>query len=176
MATANTVWSQGATGAMLGGGLGRLQGLHGMTSDALRQVRVALWNGTIADASDEVNQDLFWGIRGSGQNYGIVLESRYETWPATNGGLHYNADMVFTKDNVERVMEVKNTLLGPGLDAKLSILTFFAMDATTSTVSKMTQAALSPPRCCCRSLLINQAHCHCKYRICWADGGGSEIY
>lgn len=122
---------------MLGGGLGRLQGLHGLTSDALRKVRVALWDGRIVEASDKVNQDLFWGIRGSGQNYGIVIESTYETWPATNGGVYYNADMIFTKDSVERIMEIANRLLTPALDAKLSLLTFFASDAATSMVSEV---------------------------------------
>lgn len=141
MAIANTNLSQGATGAMLGGGLGRLQGLHGLTSDALRKVRMALWNGTIIEASDEVNQDLFWGIRGSGQNYGIVMESTYETWPATNGGMYYNADMVFTKDSVERIMDITNNLTTPALDAALGFVIFFASDAATSKASEVSLAA-----------------------------------
>lgn len=141
MAIANTNLSQGATGAMLGGGLGRLQGLHGLTSDALRKVRMALWNGTIIEASDEVNQDLFWGIKGSGQNYGIVIESTYETWPATNGGMHYNADMISTKDSVERIMDITNNLTTPALDAALSLVIFFASDAATSEVSGVSLAA-----------------------------------
>ena len=122
---------------MLGGGLGRLQGLHGLTSDAVRKVRMALWNGTIIEASDQVNQDLFWGVRGSGQNYGIVIETTYETWPATNGGMVYNADMVFTKDKVEQIMEITNKLTTPRLDSKLAILIFFASDAATSNVSEV---------------------------------------
>ena len=122
---------------MLGGGLGRLQGLHGLTSDAVRKVRMALWNGTIIEASDKVNQDLFWGVRGSGQNYGIVIETTYETWPATNGGMVYNADMVFTKDKVEQIMEITNKLTTPRLDSKLAILIFFASDAATSNVSEV---------------------------------------
>ena len=141
MAIANTNLSQGSTGAMLGGGLGRLQGLHGLTSDALRKVRVALWNGTIVEASNEVNQDLFWGIRGSGQNYGIVIESTYETWPATNGGMHYNADMIFTKDSVERIVEIINNLTTPALDSKLGFVVFFASDAATSKVRGVSLAA-----------------------------------
>ena len=44
----------GATGAMLGGGLGRLQGLHGLTSDAVQRFRLATWNGTIIEASPDI--------------------------------------------------------------------------------------------------------------------------
>ena len=153
MAIANTNLSQGSTGAMLGGGLGRLQGLHGLTSDALRKVRMALWNGTIIEASDEVNQDLFWGIRGSGQNYGIVIESTYETWPATNGGMYYNADMIFTKDSVERIMEITNNLTTPALDAKLGFVIFFASDAATSKVRKVSLAA-----CHSISMVVTTVH------------------
>ena len=163
MAVANTYLSQGATGAMLGGGLGRFQGLHGLTSDAVRKVRVALWNGTIIEASDQVNQDLFWGIRGSGQNYGVVIETTFETWPATNGGRYYNADMIFTKDSVERIMKIFDNLTTPALDANLAFLTFFASNATTSNVSELSLAALSFHLHIWyySSLLTYQAYCHC---------------
>ncbi|KAK2014653.1 FAD-binding domain-containing protein [Colletotrichum eremochloae] len=135
----------GSTGAMLGGGLGRLQGLHGLTSDALRKVRMALWNGTIIEASENVNSDLFWGIRGSGQNYGIVIESTYETWPATNGGKHYSADLIFAKDSVQKIMETTNELTANGLDEKLSILMFFALDAATSQITVIVNLVYSGP-------------------------------
>ena len=153
MVIAKTNLSQGATGAMLGGGLGRLQGLHGLTSDAVRKVRMALWNGTIIEASDEVNQDLFWGIRGSGQNYGIITETTYETWPATNGGMVYNADMVFTKDSVEQIMDITNNLTTPTLDAALAVLIYFASDAATSNVSEV-----SPAACHSISMFITTVH------------------
>lgn len=137
----------GATGAMLGGGLGRLQGLHGLTSDALRKVRLALWNGTVIEASDHQHQDLFWGIRGSGQNYGIIFESTYETWPATHGGVHYSADMVFAKSSIEKVMEVANNLTTPALDEKLALVIFLSSNATTSEVSKNRRHFVLTVRC-----------------------------
>ena len=71
----------GALGAMLGGGLSRLQGLHGLTSDAVRSARVALWNGTIVNASADINEHLFWGLRGAGQNFDIVIEATFNTYP-----------------------------------------------------------------------------------------------
>ncbi|KAL8686690.1 MAG: hypothetical protein Q9218_006937, partial [Villophora microphyllina] len=108
-------------GAMLGGGLGRLQGLHGLTSDAVRSARVALWNGTIVDASAHTNQDLFWGIRGAGQNFGIVIDAVFETYAATNGGQQYSSDMTFSADKLEAVFDVTNRLLTPELDPTLSL-------------------------------------------------------
>ncbi|KAI5866018.1 hypothetical protein GGS23DRAFT_364536 [Durotheca rogersii] len=119
----------GVTGATLGGGVGRLQGLHGLASDAVRKVRLALWNGTIIEASDNVNADLFWGIRGAGQNFGVVIETTFETFPATNGGLHYEAQMTFNISSLGDVIDTLNSLLP--LDPGLAIVTIVAADPAT---------------------------------------------
>ena len=117
---------------MLGGGVGRLQGLHGLTSDAVRKVRMALWNGTIIEASDNVNSDLFWGVRGAGQNFGIVIETTYETWPATNGGMHYESNLLFSLDSVGRVIDTMDSLVP--LPAPLALILVASTDATTMEV------------------------------------------
>ncbi|KAI1353360.1 hypothetical protein F5Y01DRAFT_312850 [Xylaria sp. FL0043] len=121
----------GAVGAMLGGGLGRLEGLHGLTSDAVRSVRMVTWNGTIVQASQTVNEDLFWGIRGAGQNFGIVTEVVFETYPATNGGMQYSSDLTFAGDKLEAVLNVTNRLLTPNLDPMLAIATSLGADPVT---------------------------------------------
>lgn len=125
----------GAMGAMLGGGLGRLQGLHGLTSDAVRSARVALWNGTIVDASADTNEDLFWGLRGAGQNFGIVIEAVFETQAATNGGQQYSSDMTFSADKLEAVFDVTNRLSSPALDPALSLITAIGSNPETLEVS-----------------------------------------
>ena len=125
----------GALGAMLGGGLGRLQGLHGLTSDAVRSARVALWNGTIVDASANTNEDLFWGLRGAGQNFGIVIEAVFETYPATNGGQQYSSDMTFSADKLEAVLDITNRLSTPELDSTLSLAIAVGSNPETLEVS-----------------------------------------
>ncbi|KAI1103735.1 FAD binding domain-containing protein [Jackrogersella minutella] len=122
----------GSTGAMLGGGHGRLQGKHGLGSDALRSVRMVLWNGTMIEASKNVNSDLFWGMRGAGHNFGVVIESTYETFPQENDGMHYTADMVFTDDSLESVVGVINSLM-PDQDPALAIDLIFFANTTTLT-------------------------------------------
>lgn len=120
---------------MLGGGLGRLQGLHGLTSDAVRSAHVAMWNGTIADASADTNKDLFWGLRGAGQNFGIVIEAVFETYPATNRGQQYSSDMTFSADKLEAIFDVTNQLLNPELDPKLSLMIAIVSNPETLEVS-----------------------------------------
>lgn len=121
----------GTMGAMLGGGLGRLQGLHGLTSDALRHVRMATWNGRLVEASEKVNPDLFWGLRGAGQNFGIVVEATYETWPATSGGMQYSADLVFPLTSLEHVWDTTNEILKRGIDPALALMLAVGSDGTT---------------------------------------------
>jgi len=130
---------------MLGGGVGRLQGLHGLTSDNVRKVRLALWNGTIIDASDKVNSDLFWGVRGAGQNFGVVIETTYETYPASNGGQHYEANLAFSVDKVGSVIDAMNALVP--LPAPLSLILVGTVDPATLEVSLMLRFAEDVSNC-----------------------------
>jgi fumiquinazoline A oxidase len=115
---------------MLGGGHGRLQGKHGLTADALRSLRVILWNGTVVTASASENSDLFWAMKGAGQNFGVVTSATLETYSQVPNGLHYNADMVFADDKLEQVIDVIDRLI-PNQPAELSLdLIFFANPAT----------------------------------------------
>lgn len=130
----------GAMGVMLGGGVGRLQGKHGLASDAIRKVRLALYNGTIIEASKDVNPDLFWGIRGAGQNFGVVIEATLETYPQTNGGDFYNADLTFTGEHLDSVIDAINSLYP--IDDNVALLIFYAANATTLEVCTVSHSLL----------------------------------
>lgn len=82
-------------GATVGGGVGRLQGIHGLTLDTLVSVVVVTADGSLVTASETENADLFWGIRGSGANFGIILWATYNIFDQTNGGYAFNADFIF---------------------------------------------------------------------------------
>ncbi|KAI4166817.1 MAG: hypothetical protein LQ343_007718 [Gyalolechia ehrenbergii] len=57
-----------------------------------------------------VNSYLFWGVRGAGQNFGVVIEATLETYPKTNGGDFYNADMTFAEGHLDSVIDAMNSL------------------------------------------------------------------
>ncbi|TGO57329.1 hypothetical protein BOTNAR_0203g00040 [Botryotinia narcissicola] len=67
----------GIAGLTLGGGSGPLTGQYGLVIDNLLAARVVIANGIVLNCSKDENSDLFWGIRGGGPNFGIVVEFTY---------------------------------------------------------------------------------------------------
>jgi FAD/FMN-containing dehydrogenase len=88
--TGGAVSSTGIAGLTLGGGLGWLMGKHGLTADNLLSVEIVTADGRVLTASEDENEDLFWGVRGGGGNFGVAASFEYRlhaVGPAITGGL-----------------------------------------------------------------------------------------
>jgi FAD/FMN-containing dehydrogenase len=79
--TGGVISTTGIAGLTLGGGVGWLVRKHGLACDNLVSVDVITADGELRTASDEQNQDLFWALRGSGSNLGIVTSLEYRLHP-----------------------------------------------------------------------------------------------
>jgi len=75
------VSTTGVTGLTLGGGFGYLTRRWGWTSDNVTGMNVVTADAKLVRASSEENEDLFWGLRGGGGNFGIVTEIDYSLFP-----------------------------------------------------------------------------------------------
>lgn len=71
----------GVAGLTLGGGFGWLSRKHGMTVDNLLAVDMVMADGSQLRASASENEDLFWGVRGGGGNFGIVTNFEFKLHP-----------------------------------------------------------------------------------------------
>ncbi|HXJ56067.1 MAG TPA: FAD-binding oxidoreductase [Verrucomicrobiae bacterium] len=83
----------GASGLILGGGLGWLSGLHGASCDNLLSARMVASDGRVLAADSERHPDLFWALRGAGANFGVTtaFECRlHPIGPVTGGDIHYS--------------------------------------------------------------------------------------
>ena len=68
----------GVGGFAQGGGFGETSRTFGMNSDCIVAARVLLADGRTVHASETVNHDLWWALRGgTGGNFGVLLAVRY---------------------------------------------------------------------------------------------------
>jgi FAD binding domain-containing protein/berberine-like enzyme len=72
----------GITGLTLGGGIGLLGRMHGLTCDRLVGAQVVLAEGSVVDCDHDHEPDLFWALRGAGGGqFGVVTSLRFDTVP-----------------------------------------------------------------------------------------------
>ncbi|KAI1127655.1 hypothetical protein F5Y10DRAFT_292692 [Nemania abortiva] len=82
----------GVGGYFLGGGLTYFNSLYGIAADNVVNYEVVLANSSIVNANAQTNSDLWWGLKGSGTNFGVI--TRYDVKSTDNSsywfeGLYY---------------------------------------------------------------------------------------
>jgi hypothetical protein len=84
----------GIAGLTLGGGLGWLNGKHGLACDNVLAAEMVTADARLVTASAEEHPDLYWAIRGGGGNFGVVTTFSYRlhpVGPVLAGTLSYSA-------------------------------------------------------------------------------------
>ncbi len=99
---AGIISTTGVGGLTLGGGVGYLSRMYGLTIDNLLEADMVLADGSFVTVNAEQNQDLFWAIRGGGGNFGIVTSFKFKAYPVKNivGG-----PSLWPIEQLDRVME-----------------------------------------------------------------------
>jgi len=107
--TGGMVHHTGVAGLTLGGGFGWLGRLHSLACDHLVSAEVATASGDVVRASDRENADLFWGIRGGGDNFGIVTEFAFGLHPI---GPVLSTQLRYSADDAPAVLRAYRELMG----------------------------------------------------------------
>jgi FAD/FMN-containing dehydrogenase len=100
----------GVAGFTLGGGFGWLHRKLGLGCDNLRSAEVVTADGALVTANHAEHPDLFWALRGSGWNFGVITSMEFQIHPI--GPMVVAGLMYFPLDQfsvlVERHRQLRN--------------------------------------------------------------------
>ena len=116
----------GIAGLTLGGGLGWLNGKHGLACDNLIAAHVVTADGRLLTASPDEHADLFWAIRGGSGNFGVVTSFTYRlhpVGPVLGGGVAFPPERArealrFYHEFAAACPDELSTTAGLGVDAE----------------------------------------------------------
>lgn len=154
----------GMLGATLGGGVGRYNGLHGMIADSLLSVRMVTGTGQMITASSTENTELFWGMRGAGFNYGIVMSATYRIYDLTSSQV-MNADFIFPANASTAVLNYLKSY-ETKLPSKLAFIVLIGYSESFGGVSCSALELQCMVLTSTMSAVILLVQCH----LCWTKG------
>ncbi|KAI6765556.1 hypothetical protein HG530_006626 [Fusarium avenaceum] len=92
----------GVGGLTTGGGISYFSNLYGWACDNVESYEVVLANGLIVKASTTNHPDLYWALRGGGNNFGLVVNFNLKTVPLPNGEM-WGGARLYTEDKFPQV-------------------------------------------------------------------------
>ncbi|KAI0809923.1 putative oxidoreductase [Xylaria sp. FL0064] len=133
----------GVGGLTLGGSISYFSPREGWTCSQATAFEVVLANGSIVEANENENTDLWWGLRGGSNNLGIVTRIDFRTFE--QGLLWYS--MTFNPlTEVEKLIKIYADIMAPqNYDVNASYLTGWAYVATQGITVTLNQLIYTQP-------------------------------
>ncbi len=130
--TAGNVSHTGVGGLTLGGGMGWLARRFGLACDNVASYEVVTADGATLRVSESQHQDLFWGLRGGGGNFGVVTEFEFRLHEIGTSALL--TDQTFDLAEARPAMRRWRDLLADGVPAQATPVAWVGTMADTPDV------------------------------------------
>ncbi|KAL9622294.1 MAG: hypothetical protein Q9160_003305 [Pyrenula sp. 1 TL-2023] len=114
----------GVGGLTLGGGISYFGPREGFTCNQATSFEVVLADGSVVEANEKQNKDLWWGLRGGSNNFGIVTRIDFTTFEQ---GLLWSTLTLNPLTEVDKQARIYSDLMAPETyDVNASFLTGWA--------------------------------------------------
>ncbi|KAG1747886.1 FAD-binding domain-containing protein [Suillus paluster] len=143
MVLGGKVTGVGVGGVVLGGGFSYLTNQHGLAIDNVVSYELILPNGTVTTVTSSSNPDLYFGLRGGFNNFGIVTYFTLKTYPQSQ---IWGGSLVYTEDQVGAINAAVANFTVNVLDPKASIYsTYNYVNGSSILSSALFYDAPTPP-------------------------------
>lgn len=126
-------------------------GYYGLILDNILDMTVVLANGDVQHTSPTSNSDLYWGMKGAGQNFGIVTEANFKIYDyPTSHWVYAEFTYADTEHQLGPVFEAINEINTNSSQPKElgCVYTIFGIDQQYS----KTDVSHLPPKLCWQGL------------------------
>lgn len=116
-------------GLLTGGGLSHLSNQHGFVGENIVEYEVVLANATKVVATSSFNSELFWALKGGGNNYGIITSAVFRTYPM---GKVWGGIILYDGDQQDNIMRAFAEYQSTGqLDRKSALMSYVGVNNKT---------------------------------------------
>ena len=118
----------GVGGFLLGGGISFISRRYGWGCDNVRNYEVVLANGSIAQINQRTSPDLYWALRGGGNNFGVVTRFDLETYPSFP---------LWGGTAISMLSDIKPTLARLGLSRSFTLTKFSIISSAVDLINDL---------------------------------------
>jgi FAD/FMN-containing dehydrogenase len=114
----------GVVGYTLGGGVGWLARRYGLAADSVHWIDIVTADGVLRRVDERENHELFWGMRGGGGNFGVVVAMGFRLYPVAS---LYGSNLVYPGDLAETALRFYRdwvTTVPDELTSSIAVLKF----------------------------------------------------
>ncbi|KAF9225356.1 FAD-binding domain-containing protein [Gyrodon lividus] len=112
----------GVAGFTLGGGYSWLTDQYGLAVDTVEEYELVMSNGTIVTVTESSGPDLFFGLKGGFNNFGIVTKFTLRTFPQS---LVWGGTLIMDDTGIDRLVDATQNFIENNHDPKAAIITSY---------------------------------------------------